>query len=199
MFVIQISAKTTPEHPKHTLIGEAFISCWIIRDTEKAATEAAIEIIEAGDWKVIEVEEIWQASDEDYAEDDELRCYYEQALIDQEVILYNLSPKYPVCQFRFQITPITADSNASEVVVWVCNEVVLSDDEDPFAEEFWSEEKIESAISLATAEIGENGYAVIQLLDHTPSSREELDSDEWQFYDDAEEDGMCLVFIQESD
>jgi hypothetical protein len=60
--------------------------------------------------------------------------------------------------------------------------------------DFWSGERVTKAIQLATDMIAEHGYDVTQVIEQTPCGRDET-SDEIQYYDDAEEDGICVVLI----
>lgn len=195
MYAITILAVTTAEHPDHGRIGEAYVDCWIDRDDEEDAIAVASEMIVSDGWEVACIKEISTVTEADYDEDDEYRMYFEQAVTDKEVLVFNVCPMFPVFCMSFEIAPTSAGNAACEAVAWVANEF-LGEDYDPMEPDFWEGARVERAIAIATEAILENGYEVIRLLEHFPSRRDES-SDDCQFYDDAEENGLCLVFIHD--
>lgn len=192
MYALTIVANTTAEHPDHGRLGEAFVGCWVERDTEQEAEEVARALIVADGWEVVRTEEISVVNAEDYEDDEEYRQYYEQALEDKEVFVFHVCPRHPVYFLRFAITSDSSDENATEARVWISNEAI-DDDSDPLDPAFWSGERVEKAIALAIDVITNNGYQVASTLEQSPCSRDET-SDDCEFYDDAEADGLCLVF-----
>ena len=195
MYALTVVAVTTKQHADHGKIGEAYVACWIDRDTEEQAIAVAHDMIVADSWDALRTEEISIVTDADYDDDDEYRQYYEQALTDKEVLVFNVCPRFPVYYVTFEITPTSNENAANEARVWIANEAI-DDDYDPMEPDFWSGNRVTKAISLATDAIAENGYYVIRLIDQCPCSRDDS-SDDCQFYDDAEEDGLCLVFVHD--
>ena len=196
MYVLTVVATTTEKHPEYAVIGEAYVVCWIDRPTEEDAIAVAHEMIEDDEWNVVRTEEISVVNSDDYEEDDEYKRYYDQALIDKEVLLFNVCPRFPVYYISFVISSSSAELTADEARVWIANECVF-DGHDPMAEDFWSGNRLEEAIAIAREAISENGYEIERVLDQLPCSRDES-SDDHQFYDDAEEDGLCLVLVHEA-
>jgi hypothetical protein len=80
-------------------------------------------------------------------------------------------------------------------MAWVSNEYI-GEDCDPMEPDFWSGACVERAVAIATEAISENGYKVMRLLEHFPSRRDESSGD-CRFYDEAEENGLCIVFIHD--
>jgi hypothetical protein len=195
MYLLTVIAKTTEQHPDYAIVDEAYVSCWIERDTEEQAVARAHEMILADGWKIQRTEEVSMVSDADYDEADDDRQYFEQALIDETVLVFHTSPRFSVYHMNFKITPNMDGNHATEARVWVANESVM-DDHDPYDLDFWSGSRVERAVSLASNALSDNGYTAAELLDQYPCSRDET-SEDCQFFDDAEEDGMCLLFVHD--
>lgn len=196
MYFMNIAAVTTEENPEHGKLGEALVACWIEHDNEEEAVAIACDLIESDGWNVTVVEFVDEVTDEDYPEDDENRAFYEQALEDHEVIVFHVSPKYPVLSLTFEVEPTSPENTAVEAKAWIVNEA-LEDDYDPMLPDFWEGERVEKAVNIVSEVISENGYRVVRLIEHSPCSRDES-SEDCQFYDDAEENGICLIFFYDS-
>ena len=197
MYLLTIVAVTTEENPDHGKVGEAYVTCWINTDDEAAAVETAHRMIESDGWNVVETEEVDTVTADDYDDDDPYLACYEQALTDGEVLVFHISPMYPVYRLVLEVSGTNTEDSACEAIAWVSNEAV-SDDYDPMEPDFWSGERVNKAISLATDTISENGYTVMQVLEQTPCNRADS-AEEVHFYDDAEEDGICIVLVQDQD
>lgn len=195
MFVLTVLAVTTSEHPDHGRVGEAYVSCWIDRDEEEDAIAVARDLIISDGWEVVRIEEISTVTEANYDDDDEYRRYYEQAVTDKEVVVFHVCPMFPVFRMSFEIAPVSEGNTACEATAWVANEYVGAD-YDPMEPDFWSGARVERAIAHVTEAVSENGYDVIRLLDQFPCRRDET-SDDCQFYDDAEENGICIVFVHD--
>ena len=94
---------------------------------------------------------------------------------------------------NFMISPTSKEFSADGARVWIVNECVVNG-HDPMEHEFCSDDRVDHAVSLAVDAITENGYNVDRLLEQGPCARDES-SDDCQFYDDAEAEGLCLVFV----
>ena len=193
MYFLTIVAVATDENPDHGKIGEAYVSCWINTEDEVEAEETANRLIESDGWSVVGIEEVSMVTESDYEDDDPYFSCYEQALTDGEVLVFHISPKYPVYRLALEVSGTSPENTAREAIAWVSNEAV-SDDYDPMELDFWSGERVTKAIQLATDMIAEHGYDVTQVIEQIPCGRDET-SDEIQYYDDAEEDGICVVLI----
>src|SRR6516162_8705769 len=88
-----IPAKANPERD---CLGEGLVCCWIERPSLAEADRVARREIRGRKWQILERETAEQVTAEDYAEDLEWQQYYEQALLDKEVFLYHVSPRFPV-------------------------------------------------------------------------------------------------------
>lgn len=68
-----------------------FASCWIVDDSEETARQKATAIIESQGYEIVKIDEPYEITRDDYADVDEHRQYYEQALLDSEVcVLYTV-------------------------------------------------------------------------------------------------------------
>jgi hypothetical protein len=92
MHLLTILATTSPEHADHGKYGGAYVSCWIDRDNLALAEEVARSLISECGWNVIRVEETSEIDDSTYEGERECRQYYEQALIDKEVLVFHTFP-----------------------------------------------------------------------------------------------------------
>jgi hypothetical protein len=195
MYLITFVTNTTPEHADHGKVGEAYVTCWIDRETEEEAIEVASDMIVSDGWEVVRVEEVSTVTEANYDEDDEYRGYYEQALTDKEVVLFHVCPMFPVFYLSFEIAPASEGQKPCEARAWVSNEIV-DEDYDPMELDFWTGERLEKTIALVTDTIAENGFKIVRIMDQHPCRHDET-SEDCQFFDDAEENGLCIVIIQE--
>lgn len=72
--------------------GGAYVNCWILNDSRQAAEELAISMIDEYGWAVDALEDAGTVTSDDYTEDDEDREFYEQALVEGEVLVFNTWP-----------------------------------------------------------------------------------------------------------
>ena len=84
--------------PKHgskeaNEVGGAYINCWIKERNFVNADIIARKEIESANWKVESLEEVIQVDKKYYSHDDPKREYYEQALIDNTVLVFHTYPK----------------------------------------------------------------------------------------------------------
>ncbi len=73
---------------------EAAAGCWIVAETDEAAYERAMRLVESSGWYATELLEQYHLSRNSYDDDAEGLVYYEQALIDEEVMVVFI-PKVP--------------------------------------------------------------------------------------------------------
>lgn len=192
MYLLTLVARTTKDNPDHGAIGEAYINCWVNTDNEADAIKLANEAAIADHWRVTETDEISVLTAETCQEEDVQ--YYEQALTDNTVLVCHLCPRYPVYFFKLQVAD---DSGKCEARVWILNEIV-SDQHDPFEPDFWTGQRLERALSIATETLKDNGLKVLKVVDQFPCGSDEA-GDEVKFYDEAESEGLCVVVVHEGD
>ena len=91
MFFIQFEA-TSRRTGAREGIGGAFVNCWIDRPSLQSAISVARQMIEADGWIVGDADEAYAVDAGSYALDNPNREYFEQALIDREVIVFHRYP-----------------------------------------------------------------------------------------------------------
>jgi hypothetical protein len=74
-------------------VGGAFVNCWIDRPSIQSAISAARQMIEAAGWIVGDPDETYAVDVDSYALDHPNRQYFEQALVDREVIVFHTYPE----------------------------------------------------------------------------------------------------------
>jgi len=189
MYFLLLEAVPTADHPEHDRIGAGFISCWIEHESIEEAIATAKSMIVEQNWRIVQTELVQLVTETDYEEEDEHRQYFEQALIDKTVFCFNCCPRHPVYLFHFALVK---NDGPSEARVWILNESV-DEEHDHMDPEFWSGERVARAESITAAAIADQGFQVKKVLRHGPCSREDT-PDDVKYYDDAEEDGLCIVF-----
>jgi hypothetical protein len=90
-FVLHVFSTAPNEYFKGA--SEAYVSCWIKDSCRDSALTKAAALIHARGWKIAEIVEEYPISREDYALKPEDLEYYEQALIDDEVLVFFVPPK----------------------------------------------------------------------------------------------------------
>jgi hypothetical protein len=93
MFLFTFLAVPTPDAKEFEEAGGAYVNCWIQSDDREAAEERATELIEEYGWAVEALEEGAVVSGADYSPGDEDREFYEQALVEREVLVFNNWPR----------------------------------------------------------------------------------------------------------
>ncbi len=196
MYFLAIAVEPTEEHPDHATLGECLVSCWIEREAIEDAIAVAKAMILEKPWRIIRIELVQYVTEADYDEDDDHTQYFEQALIDKEVLVFNTSPRYPVYHMEFTLKSDPKGDGPGEARAWIVNYMV-DEEYDHYAPDFWSGERAARAVSTMKEAIREHGYEVDEVTHQGPYSRDES-SEDCQYYDDAEDQGMCLVFIHDS-
>jgi hypothetical protein len=99
MYLFTFLASPTPDAKEFHEAGGAYVNCWILgdgggdRSDRDAAELRAKELIEEYGWDVDALEEGAIVSGADYPQDDEDRVFYEQALVEREVLVFNTWPR----------------------------------------------------------------------------------------------------------
>lgn len=90
MQYIHYHAKQDPGFDHDGIYGGADIECWIKDQTQKNGLIIAEEWIKESGWLVAEVVQHVEISRSDFESDDEDIAYYEQAIHDGQVFVYNI-------------------------------------------------------------------------------------------------------------
>jgi hypothetical protein len=93
MFYFTYLAAPTPDAKEYADSGGAYVDCWIQSSDRSEAEARAAELIREYGWAVEALEEGTIVTSQDYQEDDENREFYEQALMEQEVLVFNTWPR----------------------------------------------------------------------------------------------------------
>jgi len=125
MYLFTIVATPTEANPDHSTIGAAYVSCWIDIANEEEAKNTARRLVADDGWAITGIEETRKVFADDFQEDDENLQYFEQALLDKTVLVFNTSPRFSVCKLIFQISG--GDESISEAWVWLANGFVDPD------------------------------------------------------------------------
>jgi hypothetical protein len=76
--------------------GGAYVNCWVQADSEQEAQRLASAAIAERGWTILSVEEeCCEVTEDWYAEGDEERQYYEQAITDGECYVFHQWPVEP--------------------------------------------------------------------------------------------------------
>jgi len=92
MHFLTFLAVPTPDAQEYHDSGGAYVNCWILGDLREDAERRATELIEEYGWSVEALEGATTVSGTDYGPDDEDREFYEQALVEKEVLVFNTWP-----------------------------------------------------------------------------------------------------------
>lgn len=209
MYYVCVTVRTHHSHLEHGRIDQAFVGCWMDRETEEEALEDAKTMILEEPWVIEEVESISVVTAEDYVDDPETRAYYEQALEDKNVLVFNVCPRFTTYFVQLDIVQERLDETTGEptgegihadATVWISNETVVSDEPSPeeidmMEEGFWSEQRVARALQIAKAIVENEGWTINDTVKHWPFSYRHLDKqpDFAEYVDGAEEDGVSLV------
>ena len=92
MFLLTYLAVPTSDAKEFHEAGGAYVSCWIQSGDRYTAEQRARDLIQEYGWSVESLEEGAIVTSADYDRDDEDREYYEQALVEGEVLVFNTWP-----------------------------------------------------------------------------------------------------------
>ncbi|HKV10621.1 MAG TPA: hypothetical protein VJ725_20940 [Thermoanaerobaculia bacterium] len=92
MFFFTFLAAPTPDAQEYPDTGGAYVDCWILGDDRSEAEERARDLIQDYGWSVEALESETTVTSQDYQDDEENREFYEQALVEREVLVFNTWP-----------------------------------------------------------------------------------------------------------
>jgi hypothetical protein len=92
MFFLQFEAKPREDNPERETVGGAFVNCWIERANLDEAAAVAGRMIEEQGWNVVKAIQMEPIARALYADGQEGLQYFEQALIDKEVLVFFVYP-----------------------------------------------------------------------------------------------------------
>jgi hypothetical protein len=95
LFVITYRARPRPDSAEYAESGGAYVNAFIDAFSEADAHTAAQASIADAGWIVEELDEVSFVDRTDYADDDPDLEYFEQALIDGEVLVFHTWPNEP--------------------------------------------------------------------------------------------------------
>jgi hypothetical protein len=93
MYFFTFLAAPTPDAKEYLDAGGAYVNCWIQNSDRQQAHESAIELIQDYGWAIEALEEEAVVTSADYVVNDEDREYYEQALVEGEVLVFTTWPR----------------------------------------------------------------------------------------------------------
>jgi hypothetical protein len=93
MYFFTFRAVPTPDAREFHEAAGAYVNCWIQNSSRDLAEERAADLIHEYGWSVESLEEGAIVSSDDYEDDDEDREFYEQALMEGEVLVFNTWPR----------------------------------------------------------------------------------------------------------
>lgn len=93
MYFFTFLATPTPDAKEFHDAGGAYVNCWIRENDRERAQESAQGLIQDYGWEVKALEEGAVVTGSDYGADDEDREFYEQALVEGEVLVFNTWPR----------------------------------------------------------------------------------------------------------
>ena len=93
MYFLTFLATPTPDAKEFHDAGGAYVNCWIRENDRARAQETAEGLIQDYGWSIEALEEGAVVTGSDYDADDEDREFYEQALVEGEVLVFNTWPR----------------------------------------------------------------------------------------------------------
>jgi len=190
-------------HPDRDRVGISFANCWLRVRSFAEAKDLAEQNLAEQHWDILSLDEIWRIPAGHYQTEVDGLPYYQQALIDREVYVFHLSPKYPVYCLDFEAVPMRSNQHfpvGTHAVVkyWVTNEKVstTSDVFDHFWDKITHQRK---AIALGRKAIQSEHWRVTAVRGGQPVNYRSFPKNQLftQYYEEAEEYGECLAFWTE--
>lgn len=92
MYFFTFLALPTPDAEEFNTAGGAYVDCWIEDGNRERAEERALDLIEEYGWAAESLESEAVVSSLDYMDDAENREFFEQALVENEVLVFHTWP-----------------------------------------------------------------------------------------------------------
>ena len=93
MFFLTYLATPTPDAKEFADTGGAYVHCWIQAEERAEAEQRASGLIHDYGWSVEALEEGATVTGDTYSEEDEDREFYEEALMEGAVLVFNTWPR----------------------------------------------------------------------------------------------------------
>lgn len=93
MYFFTFLSQPTPNAQEFADFEGAYVNCWIRNASRQDAEERATELIRDYGWSVDALEDAGTVTSDDYQNGDEDREFYEQALVEGEVLVFNTWPR----------------------------------------------------------------------------------------------------------
>jgi hypothetical protein len=196
MFYLQYRVLPGATNPRREQLGEGMVCCWIDRPTLRGADRVARRAIRRDHWDVLEREVGEPAAESDHGDDEGWVRYYRQAVIDKEVYLFNLSPRFPVYWVTASVTR-KSSREAAEAHYLLAGASIVQDGDDLYAPDFWSPELEQLAVAGAVEAVEAEGWVVTEVSHRRPCGRGDVPEELVFAYDESEESGCCLVFFRD--
>jgi hypothetical protein len=196
MYFLRYQVLPGADHPEADRMGEGLVCCWVDRPSLAEADAVARADITGQGWDILGREAGEEVTAADYEPDHEWLPYYEQALTDGEVFVYHTSPRHPVYWVSAIVTRASPPETA-EAHYFLCGEAVAEEGDDIYDPAFWGGDRGRAAAEAAREVIAAEGWTVAGSLEGRPCERDDPPEDLVEFYDAAEDDGSCLVFLRD--
>ena len=92
MQLLRFQAVQDPDYPHDEECGGAYVNCWMRNRTEEEACLDASNQIKALGWMIVNLDEQFPITLDDYDPDDESIKYHRQAETDGEVFVFHVWP-----------------------------------------------------------------------------------------------------------
>jgi hypothetical protein len=92
MYFFTFLSQPDPDADELAGFGGAYVDCWIRNEGREEAEARAIELIQENGWIIDALEDAGTVTSADYQDGDEDREFYEQALMESEVLVFNTWP-----------------------------------------------------------------------------------------------------------
>lgn len=93
MFFLTYLANPTPDAKEFADTGGAYVHCWIQAEERAEAEQRASGLIQEYGWSIEALEEGTTVTGDTYSEEDEDREFYEEALMEGAVLVFNTWPR----------------------------------------------------------------------------------------------------------
>ena len=91
MWFVSLTASPLADTDDFAKFGGAHVNCWLLLPEREALARAA-RLVEGDGWRVEHIDESREVARSDYAVDASGLSYFEQALVDREVVVFHTWP-----------------------------------------------------------------------------------------------------------